>query len=819
MTVWIIFIFFVFCDTLFIRFLIWYKHSIEHRLFSFIPSFGIFFVFLTSPYSIDPQFTRYVFMHHLWIIFLLIFGVAHSVYAQNSIDSLINHYSSIASSKDTTLLKHKVKQLDSLIDKHLFSNTEQAIQLIDSVALYYLMLGNKKEYYQRAYQSKGFAYAIAENHIEALKYYQAYAKVFKKQSDGDGYFLVDLGNLYYDLKMYSTAKMYYQDAAIIFSNNKQYRGLTTIYSNYALVAQHQNQLDSAAFYIEKTLELQLSRVKDTFQIAHTYHVLGRLNSEKKLAYAAAIPHYKKAIELLSDSSRINHYRYPQFIHILPHSFARMGRAFCDLNQLDSGFYYMNKSLAVAKALQQAHVFTYVGTKIGEEFVEQGEFQKAYTLLKEVEQIAYENSNQTELATTYQLLKEVLIVQNKPAEAISYDQKLDALQQEVDDQQDHLFVMNDLILQQEKNKRIQQQKQTIITEQKIRRTLLIFIAVILSGFVAILFLVLQLRKKNTTILQTAKALKEANETKATILGVIGHDLRAPLGAIMSYSSKLIANAKPSTDTHSTTLQLNQATKKAFFMMDGLMQWVSIQKEALSPQKQSFQLQELIQQVMEPLQILIDSDGQKVDLQLDSITLISDPDLLQVILRNLITNAIKHNAYQGIITIETYMDQDLLVLAVKDEGRGFAPEQLQQLFHSKKGTQIAQQGSGLGLTLVQELCQQLDINVKAQNLPVRGASFELFFPKTAVEQFVSKAPSQQKNASTNPSNQPIEALTLLRPYLLELQRLEIFESSAIQRILNDIRKDIPSSPFIEAWQEQLQTALYQNNEELYTEIINQ
>ena len=168
-------------------------------------------------------------MRHLWIITFLICGLTPYSGAQTSVDSIIDYYSSTAISEDTTVLKHKIKQLDSLIDKHLFSNTPLASEVIDSAALYYLMLGNKEQYYHKAYQSKGFAYAIAENHVEALKYYQAYAKVFKKQSDGDGYFLIDLGNLYYDLKMYSTAKMYYKDAETLVSYLKLIKKFHKVY--------------------------------------------------------------------------------------------------------------------------------------------------------------------------------------------------------------------------------------------------------------------------------------------------------------------------------------------------------------------------------------------------------------------------------------------------------------------------------------------------------------------------------------------------------------------------------------------------------------
>lgn len=755
-------------------------------------------------------------MRLFFLLFSLFFG-CHPISAQ-SLEALYATYYKI-SGTDTASIRKKTNLLAQLIEKETHQTPTKALKLIDTLAELHLKTNNIQGYNRVKFYSTGFVYATIENLPEALKYYQAYAKVFPKKGIDDGYFLIDVGNLYYDLKLFQMANRYYKDAEIIFKNENFYRGLTTVYGNYALVAKNTNQIDTAFHYIFKTLEIQKEFSRDTFQIAHTYQVLGRLYLENKKDYKAAIPYFQQSIAFLSDEKLKTYYRYQQFIHLLPIDYMFLGQCLYGIGQSDTAFTTLNKAITIAKEIEQHYVLTLVLIGAAEALLEQKLYNQAERYFLEAEALCVQHETHTMLVRCYNGLKNLYTATKAPEKALLYWDKYNAERDTLQNQEDKFLVMNDQVLQQERINTIQEQEDRLAVEAQLRSRLFIILGLIVLGLILVLFFWWNLRQKNKIIALYTNQLESNNAVKEMMLSVIGHDLRSLFNVLMGNSGNLlkIIQQKRLTALEKDSTQLNTASKKAYMMMDGLMQWVTLQKEKTAPDLKKIRLIDVINTTVEPLQPILWTSTVELSIKVDDVFVRADFNLLQVVLRNLLTNAIRYSPVNDTILIQSKIqDNQNITLIISDNGSGIEEDLLNKLFVQQKNLNVAIQGSGLGLKIVKELCDILKIQIKAYNKDSGGAVFELILP---IEGHVLANPDTMQALE----DQIIEAdvlshhdLDFLIPFAEELKKLEIFEGTEIQLILDKMNQDAPT-PTVKKWIYDFTNTVYHSDSELYNKML--
>lgn len=388
----------------------------------------------------------------------------------------------------------KIELLQQLINRETHQTPTKALLLNDTLAELHRQNNNIEAYNKVRFYNKGFVYATMHNSVEALKYYQEYAKIFTKTTIADAYFLIDVGNLYYTLKLFNMAKRCYRDAEIIFQNEQFHRGLTTVYSNFALIAKNQNQLDTAFFYAYKTLKIQEEFSRDTFQIAHTYQVIGRLNLEVKKDYPAAIAAFQKSIDLLSDERLITYFHYQQFIHLLPLDYMYIGRCFAAIGQVNTAHLAFDKAIKNGRTIKQGNILAAVLVGVGEELLLQKAYLPAQAYLKEAETLCVEQKNYTTLLKCYKALKDLAEQTKDYPAALLYWNKYNDEKDRFKNEEDKFLVMNDEILQQERINTIENQQNLLLVDEKLRNRLYIILALTGLGFGLFVVFWWNLRKK-------------------------------------------------------------------------------------------------------------------------------------------------------------------------------------------------------------------------------------------------------------------------------------------------------------------------------------
>jgi len=244
--------------------------------------------------------------------------------------------------------------------------------------------------------------------------------------------------------------------------------------------------------------------------------------------------------------------------------------------------------------------------------------------------------------------------------------------------------------------------------------------------------LELRFENIDLvaeLRDQKAeLQRANQAKSKFLAAASHDLRQPMHALTLFSEMLNEKA-PDQQTRDLAGHIDSAVRVLERLFDALLDISRLDAGILVPETAVFRVQDVIDRVVNDSQ----PQAQRKNLQLvvrksDYYTE-SDPTLLERVLRNLLTNAIRYTD-EGTVEVRCEAVSGGLCLSVADTGVGIDPQHLDYIF--EEFTQLhnperdRSKGLGLGLSIVRRIARLLDHQLEVESRPGKGTRFSLELP---------------------------------------------------------------------------------------------
>lgn len=333
----------------------------------------------------------------------------------------------------------------------------------------------------------------------------------------------------------------------------------------------------------------------------------------------------------------------------------------------------------------------------------------------VQQGLKEMEGQT-LESLYSLLKS-----SRPAKALEYYEKRTAIR-------DSSFtIQQNVLLSEFEVKYKTQEKENLIMQQKskLRQSHIIewSLAVILLLCLGIVF---GIHRYMELVRQRNRELKESNATKDKMISIISHDLKNPAFAQRNALRSLSASY-PLLD--STTLgqyvnELLNSSESQVQLLSNLLDWARLQMGKLGCNMVECTLSAIIGNELKTVRNMADNKQITINVLLsEDDTAIADRVMISIVIRNLITNAIKFSRKGGSIEVETGVEGDKVYCSVTDHGVGIAEDKLKQVFTDAavaSGT-ADEPGTGLGL----ELCKSfIDINngsIEVQSKPDEGSRF--------------------------------------------------------------------------------------------------
>ncbi len=232
---------------------------------------------------------------------------------------------------------------------------------------------------------------------------------------------------------------------------------------------------------------------------------------------------------------------------------------------------------------------------------------------------------------------------------------------------------------------------------------------------------------------AEKLRAANASKDRLFSLVAHDLRGPVGAVVSLL-QIIRNQIQALEQRELTERfhlLQDSMEQLFRLLENLLQWSRLQLGQWRSKAKTVGLSEAVQTAVEAhaLRALQKGVAFKVDID-PELQVHTDPDMLQIVLRNLFANALKFTGDGGGVTVVATADPEGVAISVRDSGVGMTQEAVKGLFtttevNSMPGTD-GEQGTGIGLLLCKELLEKQGSGLWIDSRPGRGTTVRFTLP---------------------------------------------------------------------------------------------
>jgi PAS domain S-box-containing protein len=247
---------------------------------------------------------------------------------------------------------------------------------------------------------------------------------------------------------------------------------------------------------------------------------------------------------------------------------------------------------------------------------------------------------------------------------------------------------------------------------------------------------QRKKTEAELHEKQEELQELNATKDKFFSIISHDLKNPIAVFLSISemlSKMFEDFSPE-ELKDFLDEMNKSAKKLNSLLENLLQWSRAQTGRLQYNPDTFDLRDVVQNSIMLLKMNADKKniGLISDVQEQSYVY-ADINMVDTVLRNLISNAIKFTPEKGKITISDEVKGEFREVSVTDTGLGISEEDINKLFridvhHTTIGTS-KEKGTGLGLILCKEFIEKNGGEIWVESRLGEGTTFYFTLPTEA------------------------------------------------------------------------------------------
>lgn len=231
------------------------------------------------------------------------------------------------------------------------------------------------------------------------------------------------------------------------------------------------------------------------------------------------------------------------------------------------------------------------------------------------------------------------------------------------------------------------------------------------------------------------LRQSNADKDLFISILAHDLRNPFNTLLGISELLLEDIHKQ-DMAATEKQidvLHTISKRTFDMLEDLLLWARSQSGKLDFKPREIDFAKTCHETVENMRMVALSKKITLNYYASvSIHILADEDMLKVVIRNLISNAIKFTNPGGVIDIRTEQISSTLTVIVSDNGVGISPETIMDLFDISKKTTSAgtsnEKVTGLGLKLCKEFVERHGGKIWVESVPGKGSDFKFTLPLT-------------------------------------------------------------------------------------------
>ncbi|MCE1197519.1 MAG: ATP-binding protein [Marinilabiliales bacterium] len=258
--------------------------------------------------------------------------------------------------------------------------------------------------------------------------------------------------------------------------------------------------------------------------------------------------------------------------------------------------------------------------------------------------------------------------------------------------------------------------------------------VINSFIALKSDITDRKVAEELILKQNRELTELNETKNRLFSIISHDLRNPIGNMMSFlelTREFIQDGEQEKVVELLAVAEN-SSKASYELLENLLNWARSQLSSVAFQPVDFDLHQVIREISDLYQSALTQKEITLLREIPEGTWVhADLDMIRTVLRNLTSNAIKFTPEQGHIAIQSVEEEEEVRVLIRDTGVGIETARLEKLFSftSNKSTYgtSGEKGTGLGLVLTHEFLAKHGSRLTVESQPGAGSCFSFQLKK--------------------------------------------------------------------------------------------
>ena len=230
---------------------------------------------------------------------------------------------------------------------------------------------------------------------------------------------------------------------------------------------------------------------------------------------------------------------------------------------------------------------------------------------------------------------------------------------------------------------------------------------------------------------------ANASKDKFFSIIAHDLKNPFNGIIGLSTLLVDDfdSFPVEEQKEFILDIKTTAENTFRLLQNLLEWSQTQIGKIHFEPTQFMLGAITTEIVD----LVKTSAANKNINLESdippeIRVYADKNMINTVIRNLLLNAVKFTRNGGRISLSARKINNVVEIAVADNGVGISPEQFKKLFCIdcnvvSYGTE-GEQGTGLGLILCKEFVEKNSGMIRVESEVGVGSTFTISLPETTL-----------------------------------------------------------------------------------------
>lgn len=548
-----------------------------------------------------------------------------------------------------------------------------------------------------------------------------------------------LGNYYMNRGQLELAYQYFYGSVQLNQKLGKLGALAECYNSMGDIFRRQKNYKEATKNYQQSLQLA-RKLKDTLLMAENINNYGDVFRDQR-DYETAILHYNEALAL---DEKIRN------VFGVTDGYNNLGDVYLYLERYSEAIEYFNKALRLAESMDNQLEIADNLNKLGLVYTRTGEYETALFYSKLAATVSNRIRLTEELMEAYRNLTDIYQHLQR------FDRALESHKLFTQFQDSLLGVRSvrqiselQFLYESERKDNEILLKQAQLEAQSLQLKWLATAVVLLLALAMVLYknFVSKQRVNNRLLQQQQEIqsqkrdleeknqmLRRINDEKNEIIGMVAHDLRAPINQVQSVVNLMQYEKEGlSEDMNSYLDILDKATSRMKFMVSEILNIEAIENSSFDLELKPVNLQQIIEEEAQNFRLYADKKqlALKVETAGPAACAVVDENIYRNIIENLLSNALKYSPGGKTIQLRVKIENGQIVTSVKDEGPGLSDEDMKRVFGKFQKLSARPTGGevsiGLGLSLVKKFTEAMGGTVWCESELGKGAEFFVAFDK--------------------------------------------------------------------------------------------